>query len=180
MDLIGGWLLPVTWTLLGLTIVVGALRAHRSDRAFTVAIGAVSVLWVVAGAAANAAMLIDGNTYTDFAQGSPIRFVRDTWESVVVPDHHLFIGILIAAEALAGLMVLVPGRPREVALIALTAFNATLIVFGWSFAIWAVPLMAALMLLHRAERLRNPRRRPSAGASSDPRHRSPRSRVPSP
>jgi hypothetical protein len=193
MDLVGDWVLPVTWTFLGLTIVFSALRARRSDRAFAVGIGAVSVLWVAAGAAVNAALLIDGNTYTEFAQGSPIPFVRDTWESVVVEDHHLFIGILIAAEALAGVMVLVPGRAREAALIALMAFNATLIVFGWGFAIWAVPLVAALALLLRAERLkarpprrslrdllRNRRPRPSVDASSDPRHRSPRSRVPSP
>ena len=113
------------------------------------------------------------------ANGSPIPFVRDTWESLVVPHHHLFVGLLIAGEALAGLLVLVPGRVRETVLLALVAFNATLTVFGWGFVGWAAPLVASLLLLLRAERLRNRRRRPSAGASSGP-HRSPRSRVPSP
>jgi hypothetical protein len=171
MDLIGGWALPVTWTILGVTVVVSAVRARRSDRAFAVGIGAVSVLWVVAGAAVNAATLIDGTTYTGFAQGSPIPFVRDTWESLVVPHHHVFIGILIAAEALAGLMVLVPGRVRQTALIALMAFNATLVVFGWGFAIWAAPLVGALWLLYRAELVRTLRPQPSGDASSGLRHR---------
>lgn len=180
MDLGGGWVLPVVWSALGLTIVVCSLRAARSDRAFAVGIGAVSVLWVLAGAAVNTAMLADGSTYTGFADGSAIPFVRDTWESLVVPHHHLFIGILIAAEATAGLTVLVAGRVRQVALLALIAFNATLVVFGWGFAIWAVPLVVSLALLYRAELLRSRLRRPSAGASSELRRRSPRSRVPSP
>jgi hypothetical protein len=184
MDLIGGPTLPIAWTVLGGTIVVCGLRARHSTRAFAVGIGAVSVLWVVAGAAANAAMLADGTTYTGFASGSPIPFVRDTWESVVVPHHHVFIGLLIAGEALAGVLVLVPGRVREVVLLCLVAFNATLVVFAWAFAIWAVPLVLSLLLLHRAQRLdnqrlRNRRRRPSGDESSG-RHRSPRSRVPSP
>ena len=76
-------------------------------------------------------------------------------------------------------LVLVPGRVREGALLALVAFNATLTVFAWAFAIWAVPLVVGLLLLLRAERLRNRPRRPSAGASSV-RRPSPRSRVPSP
>jgi hypothetical protein len=190
MDLIGGWLLPAAWGTLGLTVFVSALLASRHRSALAVGIGAVSVLWVVAGAGANLAMLLDGTTYTEFADGSAIPFVRDTWESLVVPHHHVFIGLLIAGEALAGVLVLIPGRLRQAALVALVCFNATLVVFGWAFAVWAVPLVTALVLLLRADRrtqrrtpapegLRSPRRRPSGGASSG-RHRSPRSRVPSP
>jgi hypothetical protein len=179
MDLTGGWVLPAAWGTLGLTIVVSAVLASRHRAALAVGIGAVSVLWVVAGAGANLAMLLDGTTYTGFAGGSAIPFVRDTWESLVVPHHHVFIGLLIAGEALAGVLVLFPGRLREAALGALVCFNATLVVFGWAFAIWAVPLVAALVLLLRAERLRSRRLQPSAGASSG-HHRSPRNRVPSP
>lgn len=179
MDADGGWVLPVSWAVLGLTIVGCSLRAHRDDRARKVGIAAVSLLWFGAGALANLAMLAAGNTYTRFASGSEIPYVRDTWESLVVPHHHVFIGLLIAGEALAGILVLVPGRVREVVLLVLTAFNATLVVFGWGFAIWAVPLVIGLSLLYRAERLRTRPRRPSGGASSGHR-RSPRSRVSSP
>lgn len=188
MDLLGGWVLPATWAALGITIVVSGLLATRSERALDVGLGAAAALWLVAGAGANAAMLADGTTYTGFAGGSPIPFVRDTWESLVVPHHHVFIGLLVAGEALGGLLILRPGRPREAGLVAFIAFNATLVVFAWAFAIWGVPMAVALGLLLRAERrrtraggawVRSPRRRPSGGASSG-RHRSPRSRVPSP
>jgi hypothetical protein len=150
MNLIGGWALPITWTLLGLTIVVASLYARRSRVAYVAGIWTVSVLWVVAGAGVNLAMLIEGSTYTKFASGSPIPFVRDTWESLVVPHHHVFIGLLIAFEAAAGLAVLWRGRARTVSLAALIAFNVTLVVFGWGFLVWAVPLVVSLVLLLRA------------------------------
>ncbi|HEX2858175.1 MAG TPA: hypothetical protein VHO26_11995 [Propionibacteriaceae bacterium] len=188
MDFGGGWVVvPVLWCGLGLTVVVCGLRARRSEPTYRVGIAAVSALWLVGGAAVNVAMLADGITYTGFAGGSPIPFVRDTWESLVVPHHHLFIALLIAGETLAGLLVLVPGQVRQGALIALMVFNTTLLVFGLAFALWAVPLVTGLGSLHRAgrltglasARLRNPLRRPSGGASWG-RHRSPRTRVPSP
>lgn len=150
MDLIGGWALPAAWLVLGLTIIVAAVRARTSRTAYAVGIWAVSILWVVAGAGANLAILLDGASYTGFADGSPIPFVTDTWQSLVVPNHHLFIGLLIAGEAAAGLAVLVQGRVRTVSLSLLVAFNLTLIVFGWGFAIWAVPIAISLRLLQRA------------------------------
>jgi hypothetical protein len=185
VDLVGGWLLPAAWGVLGLTIVTCGLLARRHPGASRIGLAAVSLLWVVFGAGANATMLAAGTTYSGFADASPIQFVRDTWQSLVVPHHHAFIGLLIAGEAVAGILVLV-GRTRQVALLALVAFNLTLLVFGWAFAIWGVPVATGLALLARADRSRhrpsgvtNRRRRPSAGASSA-RHRSPRSRVPSP
>ena len=150
MSLIGGLALPVIWALLGVTIVGCSLTARRKRVAYTTAIWAVSVLWVVAGAGANLAMLIDGTSYTGFASGSSIPFVRETWESLVVPNHHAFIGLLIVFEALAGVAVLWPGRPRTVSLTLLVLFNLTLAVFGWGFLIWAAPVASALVLLLRA------------------------------
>lgn len=189
MDLIGGWFLPAAWGVLGLTIVTCGVLARDHGWARTVGVGAVSLLWVVFGAGANAAMLADGTTYSGFADASPIPFVHRTWVSLVVPHHHVFIGLLVAGEAVAGALVLLRGRPRQVALLALIAFNLTLVVFGWAFAIWGVPVATGLALLARAGTseaarrrstdVRNRRRRPSGGASSG-RHRSPRSRVSSP
>jgi hypothetical protein len=150
MNLIGGWVLPAVWVLLGLVIVVASLNARHNRVAYTIGIWAISILWVVAGAGANLAMLIDGATYTEFASGSPVPFVRDTWESLVVPHHHLFIGLLIAFEALAGAAVLWPGKPRTVSLTVLVLFNLTLVVFGWGFLIWSAPMVLALVLLGRA------------------------------
>jgi hypothetical protein len=77
--------------------------------------------------------------------------VRDTWESLVVTHHHLFIGLLIAFETVAGLAVLWRGRARSVSLALLILFNLTLVVFAWGFLVWAAPLVFALVLLLRAD-----------------------------
>lgn len=149
-----GRVLPVVWVGLGTIVVVSGLAAAHSRRAYTVGLSAVSVLWVVAGAGANGYFLARGDDYAGFAGGASTSFVRETWESVVVPHHTLFIGLLIAFEATAGVLVLIEGRPREAALVALIAFNVALIAFGWGFLVWSVPMAMALGLLLRVDRAR--------------------------
>jgi uncharacterized protein YacL len=147
-----GWALPVLWVGLGIVIVASSLRAARSRRAYVTGVTAVSALWVVAGAAVNAYLLARGDDYSGFADGASTSFVRDTWESVVVPHHGLFIGLLIAFEALAGVLVLIEGPVRQAALLVLIAFNVALVSFGWGFLAWSAPLALALGLLWRAGR----------------------------
>lgn len=148
-----GWVLPVVWVSLGVVIVVLSVRAGRSRRAYEIAAGAVSLLWVAAGAAANAYFLARGDDYSGFADGASTSFVRDTWETLVVPHHGLFMGLLIAFEAAVGALVLVEGRVRQVALILLIGFNVALLSFGWGFLVWSVPMVLALSLLWRADRV---------------------------
>ncbi|GAA3815604.1 hypothetical protein [Nocardioides panacisoli] len=155
-----GWQLPVAWFALGATVVVCAVRAHRSRRAYVAGIAAVSLLWVLAGAGANAWFLLRGDTYSGFADGASTSFVRTSWQTVVVPHHHLFIGLLIAFEAAAGLLVLVEGVLRQTALALLIAFDVALLSFGWGYLVWSVPMVVALALLLHAGR--GPRR-PDAG-----------------
>lgn len=145
------------WAVLGVIVVVCGVRARHSERALAWGCVAVSVLWVVAGAAVNAGVLVLDSSYTGFADGSPVAFVRDTWESLVVENQGIFIGLLVAFEALAGALVLLPGRPRQVALAALVAFNVALLSFGPGFLIWSVPVGTGLVLLLRAERRRSVR-----------------------
>jgi uncharacterized membrane protein YphA (DoxX/SURF4 family) len=149
-----GWALPALWGGLGVVIVVSSVRAARSRRAYLVGVTAVSALWVVAGAGAHAYFLARGDDYSGFADGASTSFVRETWESLVVPHHTVFIGLLIAFEAVAGALVLVEGRIRQAALLLLVAFNVALVSFGWGFLAWSVPLVLALGLLWRASRTR--------------------------
>lgn len=142
------------WVALALLIIVCALLAHRSQRAFAVGCAGVAFLWVVAGAAFNATARITGENYSGFADAADIQFITNTWESLVVPRHQLFIGLLIAFQTVAGMLVLVPGRPREVALLALIAFNLALVSFGWAFVFWSLPMATALTLLVKAQRHR--------------------------
>jgi hypothetical protein len=104
------------------------------------------------GCGANAYLLARGADYSGFADGASTSFVRDTWESVVVPHHGLFIGLLIAVEAAAGALMLVEGRVRQTALVALIAFTVALVSFGWGFLAWSIPMVTALSLLWRAGR----------------------------
>jgi hypothetical protein len=158
-----GWALPVVWVGLGTVIVVCSLRAARSRRAYVVGVTAVSALWVVAGACANAYFLVRGDDYSGFAGGASTSFVRETWESVVVPHHVLFIGLLIVFEAVVGGLVLVVGRVRQTALLVLVAFNIALVPFGWGFLVWSAPMVIGLSLLWRAGQSR-----PRAERVADP------------
>jgi hypothetical protein len=168
-----GWVLPVVWAGLGAVIVTCSLRAARSRRAYAIGVSAVSVLWVVAGAAANAFFLARGADYSGFADGASTSFVRQTWESLVVPHHGLFIGLLIGFEAIAGALVLVGGAVRQWTLVVLIGFTVALVSFGWGFLIWSVPMVVALSLLWRAGRDAgrvegHPQAAPSARAGAVP------------
>jgi hypothetical protein len=149
-----GWALPVMWVTLGVVVVASSLRAPRSRGAYRLGVAAVSALWVVGGAAANTWLLARGGDYSGFADGASTSFVRDTWESLVVPHHTLFIGLLVAYEAIAGALVLVAGRVRQTALLTLIAFNLLLLSFGWAYLVWSVPLVLALALMWREGRWR--------------------------
>ncbi|RYU10655.1 hypothetical protein [Nocardioides iriomotensis] len=143
---------PLTWLALGTVIVVSSLRARRSRRAYLVGVVSVSGLWVVAGALVNALFLSRGDDYSGFADGAPVAWVTDTWESLVVPHHTFFIGLLIAFEAVVGALVLVAGPARQASLLLLVAFNVAVVSFGLAYLAWTVPMVLALTLLWRAGR----------------------------
>jgi len=154
MDVAGGLFTAVVWLVLGVTITVTGLRARHHERSRRVAVVAVAVMWVVGGALVNLLTLVEGGDYAGFADGSPSAFVTDTWESLVVPHAAVFIGLLVVFEAVVGLLVLVPGRTRQVALGLLVAFDVLLVSFGWGFLLWTLPVTAGLLGLWRAERSR--------------------------
>jgi hypothetical protein len=148
-------MLQITWLTLGTVVLVAALRAGSDARALRVGRIAVAVLYLAAGALVNAVMLATGEDYADFADGAVVEFVRDTWRSLVVPNHHVFISILVAFEAAVGILVLMGGRRAEAALLAAAAFHVALLSFGWGFFLWAVPMTFALtrllLLQHRQD-----------------------------
>ena len=99
------------WLVLGATVIVASLFAGRSDRARLVARVALGVLFLVFGALVNVIYLVtDWDSFADFGEMSQFAFVRDTWASLVVPNTGVFIGLLIAGEATAGILVLCGGR----------------------------------------------------------------------
>ena len=149
----------VMWLVLGATVIVASLRANRSQRARLVARVALGVLFLVFGAMVNAVYLvIDWDSFAAFGEMSQFAFVRDTWASLVVPNTGLFIGVLIAGEATAGLLVLSGGRRMAAGLVLLMAFHVGLLFFGWWLWLYAVPMLGALTLLLRAQRRHEPDR----------------------
>ncbi|MBD3783792.1 MAG: hypothetical protein IE926_12725 [Micrococcales bacterium] len=143
----------VMWLVLGATVVIASLRAERSATARTVARVALGVLFLVFGALVNVVYLItDRHSFDAFGEMSQFAFVRDTWESLVVPDTGLFIGLLVAGEATMGILVLSGGRGLRAGLVLLLAFHVGLLFFGWWLWLYAVPSLAALALLLRAQR----------------------------
>ena len=158
-------LLPILWVGCAVVIVRAAMRSSRHPDALATGRRAVAVLYIGAGAAVNALFLLRGDDYETFADGSAIGFVRDTWRSVVVPDHDLFIGALIAFELTVGVLALAGGRRTQLAYAAAIAFHVALLSFGWGFALWSVPMVASLVTLFRQERvLARPSAGPEAGA----------------
>jgi hypothetical protein len=155
-----GWTAPMIWIGLGALVCVSSLYAGVNRTAYRTGIGAVSALWVLGGAAVNVSFLARGDDYSGFANLASTAFVRETWESLVVPHHLIFIGLLVAFEALAGALVLVEGQVRQTALLALIAFNVLLLSFGWVYLIWSVPLVLALTALWRTGRAKAPGDRP--------------------
>jgi len=143
----------IMWLVLGGVVFVAALRAGHSRRAMLMGRWALGVLFIVFGAAVNAIYLGLGTEYyATFADASPFPFVRDTWESLVVPHQGFFIGLLIIAETTTGALILTGGRWTQVGLMALIGFHIGQLAFGGVLWVWAPLMLVALVLLLRAER----------------------------
>lgn len=143
----------IAWLVLGAVTLVAALRAGSSPQMMYLARGALVVLMIVFGAAVNAAYLLSGSAYYEsFADASPFDFVRDTWATLVLPNQWFFITLLIAAELAAGALVAAGGAWMRAGLVALIAFHVGQLAFGWFMWAWALPMIAAFVLLLRAQK----------------------------
>jgi uncharacterized membrane protein YphA (DoxX/SURF4 family) len=155
-------LLPILWVTCAAVVVVSAVRVrHHRTTALRTARFAMAALYLVAGAAVNLFFLLRGDDYAEFARGSYLPFVRDTWASLVVPNHDAFISVLIVFEVAVGVLVLLGGRRTQLAYAAAILFHVALLSFGWGFFLWSVPMVAAMVRLLHAER------QPSESAADD-------------
>ena len=141
--------LPVLWVASAVVIVAAAVRSRNHPEAVGLGLKGVAFLFLVAGAAVNALFLMRGDDYSGFADGAYIAFVRDTWQSLVVPNHAVFIWTLVAFEAAVGVLALLGGRKAQIGLVASIGFHIGLLSFGWGFYLWSVPMVLALAQLLR-------------------------------
>ena len=122
---------------------------HRPGMLAGVGRLAVGVMFT-GGAVVHLAIVVTGTeTYRHFADTAFIPFVRQAWVSVFMP-HAALLGLLLAAFELAvGLLILAGARKTTIGLVAAIAFHLGLMLFGWGFWFWSVPMLAMLVALLR-------------------------------
>jgi hypothetical protein len=144
------WL--VFWSVTEIVIFVAAVWAWWSRRAMYVGRVAVATLFLAGGALFNTWTFATGGDYSNFADGTYLPFVTDTWRAVVAPNQGFFIPLLIAFEVAVGVLVLIGGRGTQLALIAAIGFHLGLMFFGWMYYPFSIAMIVAFALLLRAER----------------------------
>jgi len=142
----------VFWMTFGVATVIACLLSSRSRRAMLIARAMVGMVMLVGGALLNTAYLLAGNDYAVFMDASWFPWVTETWRAVVPPNHVLLIGLLILFEAAVGVLILIGGRMTQLGLACAIAFHLALCVMGWGVTLYALAMLAGLVLLLRAER----------------------------
>ena len=141
----------IFWVLCIATAVVASVLAIWRPRARYIGRVAVGVLMLLGGAAFNAVNLALGD-YAGFADQAHFGWVTSAWRAVVAPNQYLFIGLLVAFEAVVGVLILSGGRRTQLGLVGAIGFHLALWLFGWFVTIYCLIMLPALLLLLRAER----------------------------
>lgn len=141
----------ILWLVCGAATLVAAVLAGRSTGARYAGRAAVGVLFLLGGALVHVVNLATGANYAGFADPAHFAWVTDAWNAVVVPNQVLFIGLLAAFEAVAGVLALSGGRRTRVGYLAVIAFYVALWLFGWIETVWVLVMLPAMLLLLRAE-----------------------------
>jgi hypothetical protein len=141
----------IFWVLCVATATVASVLAIWRPRARYVGRVAVGMLMLLGGAVFNAVNLALGD-YAGFADQAHFGWVTAAWRAVVAPNQYLFIGLLVAFEAVVGVLILSGGRRAQLGLIGAIGFHVALWLFGWFVTIYCLIMLPALVLLLRAER----------------------------
>lgn len=141
----------IAWLVLTVVTLIAAVAAQWRPAALRVGRVALGTYYVAAGALVNLAYLVTGTSYASFADSAHSPLVSDAWRSVVAPHQAFFIGLLIAFEATAGVLVLMGGRAAELGMAGILAMQGCLLLFGWVLTIFATVMLVAVGLLLRAQ-----------------------------
>jgi hypothetical protein len=141
----------IAWVVLAIATLVSGIVAQWRPRALPLGRLALGLFYVVAGAIVHCYYLATGSSYATFADAAHVSFVRTAWHSVVAPNQTLFIGLLIAFEAAAGVLVLMGGRKAQLGMVGILGMQACLLLFGWFLTVSGIFMLVAVGLLLRAQ-----------------------------
>ena len=144
--------LAIGWALAGLVIVVAGLSAGHSRQALKIGLGATCFAMAGLGALGNAVLVASGFDFAGLAGASYSAAVRDGLGATGSAQVSLFVALLIAFQASAGLVILSGGRWVEVGLAGAIALQVGLLAFGWWYFLTSPIMITALALLWRAHR----------------------------
>jgi hypothetical protein len=99
---------------------------------------------------------VDPQTYDGFADHALVGFVRDGWQTIVMPHPSLWGLLLMAGEITLGTLLLVGGRAARWGWAGVIGFHLLLMLFGFWAWLWCVPALVLLVYLARRD-LREPR-----------------------
>jgi hypothetical protein len=102
-------------------------------------------LMFILGAMTHVILILSGASYSGFADGSSIPFVREKWDSLFVTHVPIFASLLAAFELTVGFLILAGGARTRMGLIAAIGFTGALVLFGWGFLIWSLPVGSLLV-----------------------------------
>jgi hypothetical protein len=89
--------------------------------------------------------------FRHFADSSYLPFVRQGWTEVVMAQPGAWGLLLSVGEATLGGLLLAGGRWAKVGWVGVIAFHVLLMLFGFGFWLWSVPVLAALVPLARRD-----------------------------
>jgi hypothetical protein len=144
--------LAIGWALVGLVIIVAGLSAGRSPLALRVGLGATCFAMAGLGAVGNAALVASGFDFAGAADASCSATVREGLGTAGSAQMSLFVALLIALQASAGLVILFGGQWVEVGLAVAIAMQVGLLAFGWWYFLTSPIMIMALALLWQAHR----------------------------
>ena len=95
----------------------------------------------------------DSETYRHFADSGLFSFVTGGWQDIVMAAPGAWIGLLAAGEIAVGAALLAGGRWTLPGYVAIVAFHLALVLFGWGFLTWSVPVLLLMSQVVRRELL---------------------------
>jgi len=105
-------------------------------------------------------VMADPQLYAPFADRSPFVLVREGWSDVFMAAPAAWGLAVMVGELVIGGLLLSGGRLARAGWVAVCAFTALLVLFGFGFLWWSVPVLALLVPLAVLDwpRLAGPRR----------------------